>query len=157
MFLLNVFLYIWIFGTLFLPYIIGIILSGVIILIIRKKIIEKDKGTKILIYIIIMISCVFVSRSLGYPIMNYFSAKPDKVYIEAKKLNDNNTLIGLSKEEVVGLLGEPLSSTDTMYVYSAGKKTDYIFLGEREFYKLFVFFDEYDRVKSTKIDLPLGG
>ena len=90
--------------------------------------------------------------------MLYLSEKPDKVYTEMQEINDSKELIGLSKEEVIALLGEPMeSSTDSMYVYDAGTLTNYLFLGEREFYDFFVFFDKNDKVKSTKIDLPRGG
>ena len=88
---------IWIFGTLFSPYIVGIILSAIIILLIRNKLIGKDKQLKILIYAIIIIICVVVSINLGYSALAYVSAKPDKLYTEMKEINDNQSLIGLSK------------------------------------------------------------
>ena len=40
---LNILLFIWIFGTLFMPYIIGIAISVIIIFFIRKKLEEKIK------------------------------------------------------------------------------------------------------------------
>ena len=156
-FLLSILIYIWIFGTLFMPYIIGIIISVIVILLIRKKIMEKDKNVKIIIYVVIIIACVLVCRNLGYPIMQYLSEKPDKVYTEMKELNDSEKLIGLSKEEVIELLGEPINSRDNMYIYDAGTLTDYLFFGERTYYDLFIWFNENDIVKSTEIDLPLGG
>ena len=151
--------YIWIFGTLFSPYIIGIILSVIIIRLIRKKLIEKDKKFKILIYAIIIIFCILVSRNLGYSAMQYLSEKPDKEYTEMKEINDNKSLIGLSKDEVIKLLGRPknIQSENNLYIYHAGKTTNYFFFGERDFYDIFIWFDENDRVKSTKIDFPLGG
>ena len=156
-FLLSILIYIWIFGTLFMPYIIGIVISAIAILIIRKKIMEKDKNVKILIYGVIIIACVIVCRNLGYPIMLYLSEKPDKVYTEMKELNDSEKLIGLSKEEVIELLGEPIVTSDNMYIYDAGTLTNYLFLGEITSYDLFIWFDENDIVKSTEIDFPLGG
>ena len=148
---------IWIWGTLFLPYIIGAVLSAVIILLIRKKLINKDKEFKTLIYAIIIIFCVLLSRNIGYPAMGYLSDKPDKVYSEMKKINDSQKLIGLSKDEVVILLGEPLYTDDNMYIYDAGTTANYFFFGEKEFYDLFVKFDENDIVKSTRIDFKRGG
>ena len=75
-----------------------------------------------------------------------------------KELSDSEELIGLSEEEVIELLGEPQkNSRDNLYIYDAGTLTNYLFLGERESYDLFIWFDENDRVKSTEIDLPLGG
>ena len=157
-FLLDILLFIWIFGTLFMPYIIGIVISGIIIFFIRKKIEVKNKNSKIFIYTIIIIVCIIICRNLGYPIMQYLSEKPDKVYTKMKELNDSEKLIGLSKEEVIKLLGEPQKkSRDNLYIYDAGTLTNYLFLGERESYDLFIWFDENDIVKSTEIDLPLGG
>lgn len=158
MLLLNIMLYVWIFGTLFMPYIIGIVASIIIIYLIRKRLMGKNKIFKFFIYTIIIILCVFIFRNLGYSVMLYLSEKPDKIYTEMQEINDSKELIGLSKEEVIALLGEPMeSSTDTMYVYDAGTLTNYLFLGEREFYDFFIFFDKNDKVKSTKIDLPRGG
>ena len=155
--MLNIFMIIWIFGTLFMPYIIGIIISIIIIFFIKKKLIVKSKNLKNFIYAIIIIACIIVCRNLGYPVMQYLSEKPDKVYTEMKNLSDSEKLIGLSKEEVIELLGEPIESRDSLYVYDAGTLTNYLLLGEREFYDLFIWFDENDIVKSTEIHLPLGG
>lgn len=155
--MLDILLFIWIFGTLFMPYIIGIAISVIIIFLIRKKLKEKDKNLKIFMYAIIIIVCIVVCRNLGYPVMQYLSEKPDKVYTEMKELCDSEKIIGLSKEEVIKLLGEPIDSRDKLYIYDAGTLTNYLFLGEREFYDLFIWFDENDIVKSTEIDLPLGG
>lgn len=157
-FMLNILLSIWIFGTLFMPYIIGIAISVIVIFLIRKKLKGKNKDFKIFIYAITIIVCIIACRNLGYPLMQYLSEKPDKVYTEMKELNDSEKLIGLSKEEVIELLGEPLkSSRDNLYIYDAGTLTNYLFLGERESYDLFIWFDENDIVKSTEIHLPLGG
>ena len=156
--MLNILVFIWIFGTLFIPYIIGIAISIIIIFLIRKKINGKNKNSKIFIYAIIMIICIIVCTNLGYPIMQYLSNKPDKIYTKMKELNDSEKLIGLSKEEVIELLGEPQkNSRDNLYMYDAGTLTNYFFLGEREFYDLFIWFDENEIVKSTEIHLPLGG
>lgn len=153
--MLNILLFIWIFGTLFLPYIIGIVISVIIIFLIRKRLNGRNKN---FIYAIIIIVCIIVCSSLGYPVMQYLSEKPDKDYTKMKELSDSEKLIGLSKEEVIELLGEPPdSSRDNLYIYDAGTLTNYLFLGEREFYDLFIWFDENDIVKSTEIDLPLGG
>ena len=154
----TIFIYIWIFGTLFMPYIMGVILSTIVICLIRKKLIKKDKKLKILVYAIIIVICGYTSVKLGYSFLSYVSAKPDKVYTRMKEMNDSERLLGLSKDEVVTLLGEPLhKSTDNPYIYDAGKITNYLFFGEREFYDFFVWFDENDRVKSTSIELPRGG
>lgn len=156
-FLLNILLFIWIFGTLFFPYILGIVISVIIIFFVRKRLTDKYKKYDMLIYTVITILCIFVFSHIGYKIMLYLSEKPDKVYTEMKELNDSNELIGLSKDEVLQLLGVPSDSTDDMLIYDAGKVTNYLFFGEREFYDLFIWFDENDKVSSTSIDLPRGG
>lgn len=156
--MLNILLSIWIFGTLFLPYIIGITISVIIIFLIRKKLNEKNKNKKIFIYAIIIILCIIACKNLGYPVMQYLSEKPDEIYTKMKELNDSEKLIGLSKEQVVELLGEPQkNSRDDLYTYDAGTLTNYLFFEERESYDLFIRFDENYIVKSTEIHLPLGG
>ena len=78
----------------------------------------------------------------------------DKLIEYMKSLTTNIS----SKEEVIKLLGEPQKkSRDNLYIYDAGTLTNYLFLGERESYDLFIWFDENDIVKSTEIHLPLGG
>ena len=42
--MLDILLFIWIFGTLFMPYIIGIAIYVIIIFLIRKKLKEKNKN-----------------------------------------------------------------------------------------------------------------
>ena len=156
-FLLNILLFIWIFGTLFFPYILGIVISVIIIFFVRKRLTDKYKKYDMLIYTVITILCIFVFSHIGYKIMLYLSEKPDKVYTEMKELNDSEKLIGLSKEEVIELLGEPIVTSDNMYIYDAGTLTNYLFLGEITSYDLFIWFDENDIVRSTEINLPLGG
>lgn len=83
---------------------------------------------------------------------------PNDLYIKRNEINDNKTLIGLSEEEVIELLGEPKFKSDERgvksYTYSAGmtvKKS--IFVGEYQtrYYDLHITFDENNKVKSTGI------
>ena len=68
------------------------------------------------------------------------------------EINDNQSLIGLSKEQVVELLGKPDHAEDEgTYYYDAGKVTNYLLLGLRDFYELRVVFDENNIVISTSI------
>lgn len=158
-FILNIFMAIWILGTLFMPHIIGVILSAIVILLVRKKIIEKD--SKIPIYVIIVVFCMTVSIKVGYPVMAYLSKKPDKIYTEMKKINESEKLMGLSKGEVITQLGEPerKNSNDNVYTYNAGEITSYVGFGGHTYYKLYVEFDENSKVKSTSISIyyPPGG
>ena len=135
-----------------LPYIVGIILSAIIIFLIKRKIvIEERKYRKIKnIVIVIWVSIFFISSPLWF---NYVSERPDDTYIEMKKMNDNKSLIGLSKEQIVEMLGEKTDKykNEDIYLYSAGTITDYITGGHRKFYILKVYFDENDIVKSTSI------
>lgn len=153
--MLKFMMYILLGGILFMPYIIGLIISVIIICLIRKKLMNTDKKIKILIYAIVLIFCVVISRNLGYSFMLYISAKPDKVYVKMNEINDNQNLIGLSKEEVIELLGKPKyernSENRITYIYDAGKITNYFFLGEMEFYELIIVLDENNKVISTSI------
>lgn len=152
--MLDIVLYIWIFGTLFMPYIIGVILSVIVICLIRKKLIKKDKKLRMLIYAIIIIFCVLTSRKLGYSFMLYKSAEPNKLYVEMNEINDKQSLVGLSKEQVVELLGEPYHKKDKdIYYYDAGKITNHFFFGESDSYTLKVVFNENDIVESTSIKM----
>ena len=147
----NIFLYIWLFCMIFSPYIICMILSAIIIFFI-KKVAGKNVSSKSLIYIIIL--CMLIGCSLCHNL----SAKPDKAYSEMKKINNSERLIGLTKNEVIALLGEPQNEdTENLYTYDAGTLTNYLFLGERDFYDLYVWFNENDTVKSTSIDKKRGG
>ena len=83
---------------------------------------------------------------------------PNNLYKKMNEINDNKTLIGLSEEEVIELLGEPKFNSDERgvksYTYSAGhtvKKN--IFVGEYQtrYYDLNIRFDENNKVKSTGI------
>lgn len=148
----TVFIYILIFGTLFMPYIIGAILSAITIYLLRKRLVNKSNKFKILVYVIVILVCGYVSVKAGYSFLSYVSAKPDKIYVEMNKINDNQSLIGLSKEQVIELLGEPNSKEDEeIYYYDAGKVTNYLFFGGRDFYELRIIFDENDKVKATSI------
>lgn len=82
----------------------------------------------------------------------------DDLYKQMNEINDNKTLIGLSEEEVIELLGEPIIKSDERgiksYTYSAGttvKKN--ILVGEYQtrYYDLQMRFDENNKVKSTGI------
>jgi len=153
----TIFIYILVFVTLFMPYIIGVILSAIIICLLRKRLIKKDKKFRILVYVMIILICGYVSVKAGYAFLLYESARPDKIYTEMKEINDNQSLIGLSKEEVVELLGNPYKEIDNedrnIYEYDAGKISNRLFFGESDFYKLRIVFDENDKVQSTSINM----
>ena len=152
--MIHVFIYIWFFLSIFWPYILGIIISTIIIFLIRKKIMEKDKTFKNSIYVIIIIFCLLLSGNLS----SYLSEKPDRAYSDMIKINNSERLIGLSNNEVINLLGKPLNNVDdNTYIYDAGTLTNYFFLGGRDFYEFFVWFDEKGIVKSTSIELKRGG
>lgn len=83
-------------------------------------------------------------------------------YIKMTELNDNKSLIGLSEEEVIELLGEPIDKTNhdqlgfkgTYYTYGAGVTFKRTIFGDtygRKYYQLKIIFDENGIVKSTYI------
>ncbi len=148
--ILVVLMFCYSFLVILLPYIVGIILSTIIILLIKRKI-EERKYIKIKnTVIVIWVGIFLISSPLWF---NYISARPDDTYIEMKKMNDNKSLIGLSKEQIEELLGEKTDKykDEDVYYYSAGTITDYITGGHRKFYIFEVYFDENDIVKSTSI------
>lgn len=133
-----------------LPFILGIIISVIIIYFVRKKYLEKENEIKkIVITISLCISLLLIP--LWY---NFISARPNKVYVKMKEISDSQSLIGLTKEQVIELLGEPYGDKDLdTYYYEAGKITNYITGGTNEFYTLQIVFDENGKVILTSMEL----
>lgn len=86
---------------------------------------------------------------------------PNDLYIKMSEINDNRTLMELSEEEVIEMLGEPLDKTVdkhhfknyTYYTYFAGY-TFKSFLGNtygKKYYNFEVLFDKNGIVKYTYI------
>ncbi len=140
--------------AIFIPYIMCVILAVIIICLIQTKLI-KSNAIKILIIISILL-CVYMILS------NIKDERPNDLYVEMKEINDNQSLIGLSKEQVVIMLGKPVheynSDDNTIYRYDAGNIGKGLFFGNKAIlfdsydgYELNVVFNENDRVKSTSI------
>ena len=138
----------------FMPYIIALILSAIII----RVIITERIGSKLLKVLIIIVIGLYATIIFG----NFSVQTPDDLYIKTKEINDNRNLIGLSQEEVIGLLGKPrYEYTDRkdgiqQYVYSAGKIRKESYWGQsytHDYYELNVFFDEIGKVTRTSIKL----
>ena len=87
----------------------GILLATIIILFIRKKLISIDKKSEMSIYIFIILICAFASCVF----LLWKFEKPNELYIKMQEFNNNQSLVGLSKEEVIELLGEPESEYNT--------------------------------------------
>lgn len=134
----------------FLPYILGIIIAVITIFLIKKRGVVKEPELNRIVCIVIVV-CSFMSFTLTPLWFEYARARPDETYIEMKKINDNKSLIGLSKKQVLELMGEQKDTDKNVYYYSAGKITNYITGGHRKFYILKVYFDENNIVKSTSI------
>lgn len=130
--------------VIYIPYIIFIGTFAMIIWIITT---EKI-ASKILKTLIIIVILLYGTIIIG----NFKSAKPDEQYIKMNEINDNQSLIGLSKEQVVELLGKPdWAEDERTYYYDAGKVTDYLLFGLRDSYELRIVFDENYIVISTSI------
>ncbi len=79
--------------------------------------------------------------------------------LKMKELNDNKKIIGLSKEEVVTMLGEPMKrySNENHYWYNAGSIYKELILGnhniltESYWYVLNIIFNDVDKVESSEI------
>lgn len=153
--MLDILIYLSFFIILFMPYIIAIILYFIAIYIIKKLSVKENKKFKVLSWIIVAFLLVggYASIKYGYSFLSYLSAKPDDTYAEMTELSDNRSLIGLSKEQIDELLGKPdhTENDKKVYFYDAGKVTNYLFFGERDFYELRIVFDENNVVKSTSI------
>lgn len=111
----------------------------------------KDLKLITIITIIIIFCCLIsINREI-----------PDELYIKMNEINNNQSLIGLSKEQVVELLGEPRyertdSETKTLYKFFAGKIVKKSFFGGlngQDYYELKVFFDEKGKVEYTYMKL----
>lgn len=84
---------------------------------------------------------------------------PDDVYIKMNEINDNKTLIGLSEEEVIELLGKPRyeyidGEHQNNYTYNAGTTTRKSIFGNEygvKVYDLQIDFDENGKVEYTHI------
>ena len=101
--MLGILMVLYFLVMLFFPYIIGIITAVVIIYFIRKKV--KGEKQKLLCITVIVICSItaLVITPLWY---KFASERPDDTYVKMKEITDNQSLIGLSKEQVVELLGE---------------------------------------------------
>lgn len=84
---------------------------------------------------------------------------PDDLYIKTSEINDTKSLIGLSEEEVIELLGKPIDrlvdkthlKNYTYYTYDGGY-TYKSFLGNtygKKWYDFIVLLDENGTVKYT--------
>ena len=143
-----------IFVQLALP---GILLTTIIILFIRKKLINIDKKSKMSIYIFIIFICV--SASCVFSLWKF--EKPNELYIKMQEFNNNQSLVGLTKEEVIEILGEPESEYNTEenekeYSYYAGSMRKEWYFGKcytTEHYEINIYFDEDEKVKYTNIKI----
>lgn len=108
---------------------------------------------KFLKFFVIIIILIFVCIiSIGHN-----KEYPDDMYIKMTEVNNNKTLIGLSEEEVIKLLGKPNDEyidieNQNNYIYYAGstvKKS--LFTGEygQKVYELLIDFDEDGNVDYT--------
>lgn len=108
----------------------------------------KIIGISIIVLFVLFCGLLFVQDNILYP---------NDLYIKRNEINDNKTLIGLSEEEVIELLGEPKFKSEggrKTYTYSAGttvKKS--ILVGEYQprYYDLQINFDENNKVNYTGI------
>lgn len=101
--ILGILLVLYFLVILFFPYIIGIIISVIAMYLTRKKV--KGEKQEILCTTVIVI-CSIAALGLTPLWYKFASERPDDTYVKMKKIEDNRSLIGLSKEQVVELLGK---------------------------------------------------
>ncbi len=137
----------------YIPYMIFMAIFAVIIwAIVTKKI--ASKGLKILIIMVALLYGVVIIGS-------FKTEKVDDSYIEMKEMDDNGSLIGLSSEEVIEILGEPEYKYDgkkglKYYQYYAGKIYKESYWGysySTDYYDFYIDFDENDKVNNTSMKL----
>ncbi|MCI9246381.1 MAG: hypothetical protein HFJ30_04560 [Clostridia bacterium] len=105
----------------------------------------------IIIWIIIGILFYYLGEFLEKELI---LEKPTEQYVKMKEINDNRTLIGLSKEGVKEILGEPVkiyTYVEEVYMYNAGYIYDGIFGSQKHNYVVYITFEETGMVKSTII------
>ena len=116
------------------------------------------KNLKIIVIVLII--------KIIFSILSFFlkGERPDDLYRKMKNLHDNQTLIGLSKEEVIELLGQPEYESNwhetTFYQYDAGSLDKGLFWENRTIifkrsygWKFNVAFYKNDKVKSTSMQM----
>ncbi len=139
------------FLVIYIPY---IIFMGIFAMIMWTITTEKI-GSKILKTLIIMVILLYGTIIIA----NFKTETPDNLYTEIKEINDDQSLIGLSSEEVIKLLGEPKHEYSSgedkkRYIYSAGeifKESYWGYSYSHEYYVFYVSFDENDKVENTFI------
>lgn len=134
----------------------GLALAGIITYLTKwKKLSGKNKFLQMLIYLVIVVVCACVLTYISFSILSYLSAMPDKTYVKMQEIHEEQSFIGLQKEEVTSLLGEPKykfnDKDDNYYIYNAGTVTNMLVFGETNIYELTVYFDENDKVERTTL------
>lgn len=117
----------------------------------------KKIASKLLKAIMLMVILLYGTIIIG----SFKTEKPDDLYTDIKKMDDKQSLIGKSSEEVIQILGEPGSQYNSRegkkkYVYSAGeilKESYWGYSYSHEYYKLYISFDENDKVEDTLMKL----
>lgn len=140
-------LFVTLIGLLIPALIVVVIITGSIFLIKTKRI---SKTFKIII-IAFTLFCAFI-LFYDYEIMS-------DSYIEMNEMVDNKRLIGLSEEEIVKLLGEPIYEyigidNNQNYTYSAGTTSKKHFWSReynRKVYNLEIDFDKNGKVEYVYV------
>ena len=162
-FILDLWIYLGITLLIFMPVIMYAILASIIISLIsliKAKGISKTCKVLIIIIILLVIFIIFI---------NIYHERSNDIYREILRINNNKSLIGLTKEEVVERLGKPKDEFNNEkakgYKYDAGYVSKEISFGghtywlKTYYYEFIVYFDETDKVESTlrREPLRLGG
>ena len=109
----------------------------------------------------IIIICIIVYGGLLFLNYSLKNERPNELYKEMQEISDNHILIGLSKEEVIELLGEPESEYNTeenkkIYYYDAGNMRKEWYFGKcytTDYYEINIYFDTDEKVEHTSITI----
>ena len=105
---------------------------------------------------------IFLSIVLGLILIATSNIKFERcidLYSKMKELDDNQKLIGLSKKEIITMLGEPMErySNENHYWYNAGNIYKGLILGDHNiltesyWYVLNIIFDDVNIVEFTEM------
>ncbi len=133
----------------------GLVVSTIVILLIQKMLIKESKEFRIRIYISIIILCVIAS----FTFLLWKFEKPNELYLKMNEFHNSQSLVGLSEEETIKLLGEPKQEYNTKenikgHTYYAGNIRKEWYWGKcytTDYYEFTIFFNSNNKVEYTKI------
>ncbi len=130
----------------------GLALAALITYSVKTNLSKRSKLSQTLIYLVIVILCTGIVAGISLTVLSYISEMPDRTYEKMQEVYEEQRLIGLTKEEVTNLLGEPKytykDAEEDFYVFDAGEIVHFFSV---DTYKLTVYFDTDNKVERTTL------